>query len=132
MIGNGAINNNATFDFVNDLVDSTATTLQNNIDEKVDKSGNAWVTSKSTNGKNWYRIWSDGFKEQGGLTSVASGSQKVTLNTAFSNTNYTILGTSNNNGNVVNVTNAQKTNTTFEIDYSGSTSGYCFWYACGY
>ena len=33
---------------------------------KVDKAGNAWVVETYRNGTEWYRVWSDGWIEQGG------------------------------------------------------------------
>jgi hypothetical protein len=33
---------------------------------KVDKAGNAWVVESYRNGTEWYRVWSDGWVEQGG------------------------------------------------------------------
>lgn len=33
---------------------------------KVDKAGNAWVVETYRNGTEWYRVWSDGWLEQGG------------------------------------------------------------------
>ena len=72
---------------------------------------NHWVTAKPTtkssaskarpavviqnyvNGTSWYRIWSDGWKEQGGRVNVPSQNATVTCNfpVAFSNTNYTVV-----------------------------------------
>lgn len=40
-----------------------------------------------SNGKSWYRKWSDGWIEQGGLASDLT----VTLNTEFATTDYTVL-----------------------------------------
>ena len=46
-----------------------------------------FITETYKNGNNWYRIWSDGWIEQGGY--AARGT--INLNKPFSNTEYTIV-----------------------------------------
>ena len=61
---------------------------------KVDKAGNAWVVESYRNGTEWYRVWSDGWVEQGGyISNSANGfTATVTFLKAFANTNYTLVG----------------------------------------
>ena len=92
------------------------------------------VVENYVNGTSWYRVWSDGWVEQGG---VSSGATKVTFLKAFSNANYTInvtrLGSSEN---VPAVTS--KTATDFKVEWKVYNQNYntnttnCSWYACGY
>lgn len=49
----------------------------------------AYITKTWRNGSNWYRKWSDGFIEQGGLyTNTEGATVTLTLNTAFGSANY--------------------------------------------
>ena len=63
---------------------------------KVDKAGNAWVVESYHNGTEWYRVWSDGWVEQGGYISnngkANNFTATVTFLKAFANTNYTLVG----------------------------------------
>lgn len=57
-------------------------------------SGQATVkqTYLSSDRKTWYRIWSDGWKECGGIiTNTVAGPSLITLPVEFLNTNYTAL-----------------------------------------
>ena len=92
------------------------------------------VVESYTNGNSWYRIWSDGWIEQGG---VSSGAIKVTFIKAFLNANYTINVTRlAHSENIPAVTD--KTATDFFVgwkvynqNYNANTTN-CSWYACGY
>lgn len=87
---------------------------------------------KSSDGTSWYRVWSDGWIEQGGTyTSSDNNKYPVTLSKKMTTTNYhsTVTGgynTSSNNG--------------FGCCYDKTTSGFKAvviepsgtWYVCGY
>lgn len=89
-------------------------------------------TGKSSDGTSWYRVWSDGWIEQGGTyTSSDNNNYPVTLSKKMTTTNYhsTVTGgynTSSNNG--------------FGYCYDKTTSGFKAvvieprgtWYVCGY
>lgn len=89
-------------------------------------------TGKSSDGTSWYRVWSDGWIEQGGTyTSSDNIKYPVTLSKKMTTTNYhsTVTGgynTSSNNG--------------FGYCYDKTTSGFKAvvieprgtWYVCGY
>lgn len=102
---------------------------------KVDKSGNAWVVATYRKGTEWYRVWSDGWVEQGGCAVTSSGrGVSVTLLKPYADRNYTIVGQavetdrSFRNGNTTDVTT--KTATSFVIGiYNGGAENN--WYACG-
>ena len=93
----------------------------------------AVVVQNYVNGTSWYRVWSDGWIEQGGYTQGGKPSSTITFLKSFTNTNFTItlatsgvLGT-NNNG--ICSVEARTTSTIKLYSYS---SYYCNWYACGY
>lgn len=93
------------------------------------------IVTKTNNGNTWIRKYSDGFIIQGGLNSGSSGT--VTLNTAFSNTNYSVLGTrSSTSGNEVSLVFSNNTTTSFKfwnVWTDGGTAGSSFkWIAFGY
>lgn len=89
-------------------------------------------TGKSSDGTSWYRVWSDGWIEQGGTyTSSDNSKYPITLSKKMTTTNYhsTVTGgynTSSNNG--------------FGYCYDKTTSGFKAvvieprgtWYVCGY
>ena len=53
-----------------------------------------YITQTWHSGANWYRVWSDGFIEQGGVVRLGGGNPKtIPLNHKFSNTNYVVGGT---------------------------------------
>lgn len=71
-------------------------TVRSNISfNLVNKTDSAkYVVESYVNGKSWYRIWSDGFCEQGGqFRSVAGANQVLTFLKPFKDTNYTVFGT---------------------------------------
>ena len=56
---------------------------------KVDKEGNAWVVESYRNGTEWYRVWSDGWVEQGGsATYKGTSGTTITFSHPFSDTNF--------------------------------------------
>lgn len=67
-------------------------TLENS---KVDKEGAAWVVESYRNGTEWYRVWSDGWIEQGGsiTTALQDTTITVTLLKVMADTNYQIYAT---------------------------------------
>ena len=75
----------------------------------------------------WYRIWSDGWKEQGGQATVNS---TITLPTPFSDTNYNAVGTIYNNGANEAIAVYNKTKTQFSFGSENNTQ--CCWYAFGF
>lgn len=89
----------------------------------------AYVTETYVNGTLWYRIWSDGWKEQGGRVSIDG---TVTYLKAFNNTNYTLLALAygSNTSGYFNMHVTSYSKTTFSIGTSNWDSA--FWYACGY
>ena len=101
-----------------------------------------YVKETWVSGTSWYRVWSDGYIEQGGQFNkgslVLDTNDWITFPKAFSNTNYSVVATcARNNGNNSYINNQVFIN---EFNASGfrarcfgdGTSQYVFWYACGY
>lgn len=60
-------------------------------DKIADVTGKAYITATWHSGNDWYRKWSDGFIEQGGLLEFSGDGGYQTLNTPFTTTDYTIV-----------------------------------------
>ena len=99
----------------------------------------AYITKTWRSGSNWYRRWSDGFIEQGGLyTSTENALITLTLNTPFSSTDYAFYrspqwaGTASS-GTYYCVGFVSKARTS--VQFRADSVGYYTkmgWYACGY
>ena len=107
---------------------------------KMDLDGNnatfPHITQTYINGTDWYRVWSDGWCEQGG-TNTYDGNQLVTLLVPFKDTNYFVLASvSSSNNKNANYSSAVGTRTTtqFNLSFSNNTTGnsYNTWRAYGY
>lgn len=101
----------------------------------------AYVTETYQNGTSWYRVWSDGWCEQGGRYN-SKGAVTVELLKAFANINYTasasLMGSNGAYIGRADATLSTLTPSSFKIDYktvtqegAGTATGY-FWQACGY
>ena len=110
------------------------------------------ITETWSEGTEWYRVWSDGWIEQGGYmyeTGATTGiAYTKTLHKPYTTTNYTILmwaGVGNSGwqycgsvglgtgGNAANLReNNVKTNQFTYFDATGVSGTPVFWYACGY
>lgn len=80
--------------------------LSEAINDKMDRdahnveSPSAVVVESYVNGTSWYRVWSDGWCEQGNSKETSSASWKtVTLLKPYTNTNYSVTATCNGNVN---------------------------------
>ena len=87
------------------------------------------ITQTYVNGASWYRIYSDGWCEQGG--NGGNGAGIVTLLKAFINTNYNITGNATSSGStsVFGMNVKSKTKSSFEYY---NANGDFMWRACGY
>lgn len=87
----------------------------------------AYIKETWVSGKSWCRVWSDGWKEQGGYVTSSS---TVTFHKAFSNTNYTVsLGDSPQN-DTWNSGASSLTTTTVYISKANNQG--VFWRASGF
>jgi hypothetical protein len=98
----------------------------------------AVITQNYVNGTSWYRVWSDGWKEQGGRVTVGSRSTAtVTLLKAFSNTSYlamaTAIGGMNTGAHDPQNAQVKSIDSTSQITViNGETQRSVQWHACGY
>ena len=96
----------------------------------------AYVVKNYKNGENWYRVWSDGWIEQGGrFQTTTTGFQTVNLLKSFVGTDYKILMTgyyaaAASATPIVNTAAGTKTKSSYQAFFA--TSLYTDWYACGY
>ena len=140
------LNNNLDYDnLISDVSDKANVSLNNLdavgqgiIDNKVDKQDLQvihCVIENYVNGTSWYRIWSDGWIEQGGRAVVGvDTSVRVTLLRPYTNANYYVnwiscSGTSLSGGGTRAADNL--TATTFNIFNGQDVTMTANWYACG-
>lgn len=91
----------------------------------------AVIVTTYRSGNNWYRIWSDGWIEQGGYVVGTAQQTTVNLLKAFSDTNYTLMiGQFVNKNYEGNSGILSKTATAFVGFNLMNGTGTC-WYACG-
>lgn len=101
----------------------------------------AYITETYVNGTSWYRVWSDGWCEQGGK-SLVTGAVTINLLKKFANTNYTasasLIGTDGAYLSRADATLSTFTPSSFKVDYKstnpegiGTAVGY-FWQVSGY
>lgn len=99
------------------------------------------VVETYINGTEWYRVYSDGWVEQGGQdVASATGARTITLLKPFADSNYTVTSSIYSVGAPVDLAYGQgvgnKTTTTFQYycrQTSTTTGGYnLIWMACGY
>ena len=101
----------------------------------------AVVVQNYVSGASWYRVWSDGWKEQGGYVAGSTTADKtytVTFLKSFSNANYTVQI----NPRVVNNTTTPQIRHIGYYTKAASNFTFCMpantyvtgsdWYACGY
>ena len=101
----------------------------------------ASVAVSYKNGTSWYRLWSDGFKEQGGqIYQNANADVVITFLVPFDNNEYFAVRTAGWSGHydnsiygchAVNIWNATKTSMTIRT-YNADGLNTQRWYACGY
>ena len=106
-----------------------------------------YITQTWSNGTSWYRKYSDGFIEQGGITAYSgTGTKKVSLPTAFSSDKYIVnvnslevLSTSSGTMSIgtgvgySGVVDLSRATTWFTIlRYKEEEPRNHMWYACGY
>lgn len=71
---------------------ATSTKVNTNLSNITKETLFSKMFSKYVNGKTWYRVWPDGWIEQGG-ESAAGTSVTITFPKAFKDTNYTVVAT---------------------------------------
>lgn len=107
--------------------------------------GDAVIVESGKTSTGWWRKWSDGFIEQGGIFYVEKGnSSSISLYTPFVGTDYSVVSTVISNNKASSVLSVKvapdgrKTNSCgVLVTYATSTSGYSdnlniSWFASGY
>ena len=100
-------------------------------------SSNKYVTETYKNGLFWYRVWSDGWIEQGGIVAMPTiGWYPVTFLKPFSDTNYTVVGSQSDISTASVFTNSEcivsrTSSAMMHISIFNST-GSLAWRACGF
>lgn len=115
------------------------------LEEKFNSGAFVTETWRSESGTDWYRIWSDGWIEQGGYVAADEESGQTertcTLHPPFTSTNYTVLREINNSAGLTGTISSYyggwgtltKTNTAFTYGYPSMQKRWSmWWYACGY
>lgn len=91
---------------------------------------------KWTSGTSWYRVYSDGWIEQGGYFNCSANGTTITYHKAFSNTNYYLNGNGSQTTAGARFVSFYNRTTTGSACYTGDDSsfnqGYVYWYASGY
>ena len=90
-----------------------------------------------SSGSSWYRVYSDGWIEQGGLCTLPANWVTNTFLKSFKNTDYGLYITPINAVGSVHFTNpagiAKIDKSSFQSGmYDGKSSWYACWFACGY
>ena len=94
-----------------------------------------YIKEKWVSGTSWYRVWSDGWIEQGGRTTFESDARysNATFHKAFKNTNYTLIASGvkggMSNSDYCHIFSYSTTGARFN---SAASSNPIMWYACGY
>lgn len=85
----------------------------------------AFQAPTADNGYTWYRLYADGWVEQGGITTSGSIVQSVVLPIMMADTNYTIsvIGTSSSSNNNVSVVGYENVSTTGFDTRSNTVNG---------
>lgn len=91
-------------------------------------------TGKSSDGTKWYRKWSDGWIEQGGVhTFSGTSSQRIAFMKSFSDTKYVALFMAGSrSGSGADISTYLETKNTSNVVANPDRSGNLNWYACGY
>lgn len=119
-------------------IDEIATDLNDKVD-KADLEEVQCVVETYQNGTSWYRVYSDGWCEQGGKTDVLPSNVNTTISflKTFANTNYNITacerydgGTSDNNNE--NYWVSSVSTSSFQLYNSAGGYKQLYWQACGY
>ena len=94
----------------------------------------AVIIKNYVNGGSWYRIWSDGWCEQGGLTSVTGSGTTISFTKTFINTNFNFVATAiSGDGTWTGVYIYSKTASNIQLRLNSSNyTKTCSWKASGY
>jgi hypothetical protein len=95
----------------------------------------AYIVETYKNEDSWYRVWSDGWIEQGGRGEAPNNDTgaQISLLKAMANTSYTVIAVQLNLGGGYNIGVGTLTTASFNIRANSNASvGAVAWYVCGY
>ena len=93
----------------------------------------AYITETYQNGTSWYRVYSDGWCEQGGKIKSSSATQTVSLLKTYYSNNYNIQILPNtNNGSVNCSVEGIPSTSSFKLKSSDTPDNGFYWQTCGY
>lgn len=101
---------------------------------KLPRCSHGAVVEKHTSGTEWYKVYSDGWCEQGDTVSITTAGQTINLLKAYTNTNYTITssGGTNKFGNTACYDKDTNSFKAWTSDDETFNAGDLSWVACGY
>lgn len=113
-------------------IDGITTDLNGKADVDLTNCTKPHIVETYQNGTSWYRVYSDGWCEQGGIT--AQNLQTIQLLKAYANTNYVVFG------NIITTTDDNAytgqlcimTKETGSFSFPASSKNVRQWQACGY
>lgn len=125
------------------VITAVKTTTYNYNGYHVNKKNDVVIVDKYSNGTEWYKVWSDGYIEQGGVGIITEGYGVITLLKPFTTENYNIIATQTFRSDIVPSFNyadiiAIDSMTTSSFRILGSTNadtpitGKAVWEAKGY
>ena len=95
-----------------------------------------YITQTWRSGNNWYRVWNDGFIEQGGYSNQTNASQQfnngVTFSKTFGTTSYTLQVTYTKTTYQYGYVSVNGRRTTGADIFVSMVPGAAWWYAAGY
>ena len=116
-------------------IDEIATDLNEKADVDLTNCTKPHIVETYQNGTSWYRVYSDGWCEQGGLFPVTSSwnTNTITFLKPFRDNNYNILYSNGfrNQSSIYGIASKSPTQATITI-YNGSSDGQGGWQASGY
>ena len=113
-------------------IDEIATDLNGKADTDLSNCTKPYITETYVNGTSWYRVYSDGWCEQGGRATISSYYANITFLKQFVDTNYNIGFAQNGFSEDTYCANVDNfTNSTMQLRFRGGGT-FCFWQACGY
>lgn len=118
-------------------IDEIVTDLSNKANKDLSNCTQPYITETYVNGTSWYRVYSDGWCEQGGRQSINNNGVTVTYLKPFKDTNYSIVISQADAGSsraeYYNTVKVNTKNATNFIAYCGqSEAPACDWHAFGY
>jgi hypothetical protein len=131
--GNGSL-----YYYVGETVQNANLINAGRIEEKVAEAlAKPHIIETYVNGTSWYRVWSDGWIEQGGTTTrSATGEFTITFLKSFTNTNYTLMlsnsATSSGNAYAPQIRTKNKNNAVMYLATGTTATNIVNWLICGY